>query len=140
MIEPLKYNLIPKPGALCSRPAGAATCRRPAAAALLPHRRSAPAARRPRFPAPLLHPSVPRAAFADASSDGEPDPINPALESMDFTDIKVLDPVKIYDWLVQYQPFSSLSPEAVREIAEVRSACLQQYIAAGALPSRYTQG
>jgi hypothetical protein len=41
----------------------------------------------------------------------------------------VLDPNVVYEWLRRYQPFASLSPEAVREIAEVGAFFLHAWAA-----------
>jgi hypothetical protein len=125
-----------------SRPAGALHAHRVAVGPMAPHRRP-PAAARPLLPAapgtpahrgpPAPGARAPRPAAAAAAaapggsgsgSDSEAELMNPALASTDFSNIKVLDPDKVYQWLRRYQPFVSLSSEAVREIAEVRARAM----------------
>jgi hypothetical protein len=77
-----------------------------------------PAARR--GPGPAAAAAAAAAPGDGSGSESDAELVNPALASTDFANIKVLDPTKVYAWLRRYQPFASLSSEAVREISEVR--------------------
>ena len=69
--------------------------------------------------APSAAAPSPAAAAAPSAAAAAAAPTAPTLASVDFSQVQVLDPAGVFQWLVAYPPFSSLDKSEVMELARL---------------------